>query len=476
MNTVELPLFHQADVIVFGDVMLDSYWYGGAQRISPEAPVPVVKIQRTELRPGGAANVALNVRSLGAHVELFGLVGCDAEAGELRYLLESKGVICHFLSIEKFPTITKLRVIGRNQQLIRMDFEEGFHSVDLSELWGQYQKSVAHTDVVILSDYAKGSLTQATRLIDIARGYGKPVLVDPKESDVMHYCGATVLTPNRKEFEAIVGICETQEEMVNRARVLIEKAGLSAILITLGKDGMLLLEANKEPYTIPTQAQQVYDVTGAGDTVIAVLAASLATRLSLQKCTYIANAAAGIVVAKVGAETVSVAELKQAFQVHRASQLGVVRANELLYLVQEAKASGERVVMTNGCFDLLHAGHVHYLEQAKKLGDRLIVAVNSDDSVRRLKGEYRPVNTLAERMNVLAGLRAVDWVVSFSEDTPERLINEILPNVLVKGGDYTVEQIAGHQAVLAHGGDVIILDFVEGISTTAIIQKMGVLQ
>ncbi len=472
LNNIVLPDFSKQRIIVVGDLMLDRYWYGDVSRISPEAPVPVVKVQDCELRPGGAANVALNIAALGANVELFGFVGCDAEAEQLRELLEAKKVICHFGVVPNQPTVTKLRLIGRNQQLIRMDFEEDFQHVDASSLLTEYQKSLSVADAVILSDYAKGTLAHASDFIDRARQLNKPIFVDPKTDDVMHYRHATLLTPNRKEFENMVGVCKTHEDMIERAIPLIEKAGLQALLITLGKDGMLLVERDKEPFLLPTRAQTVFDVTGAGDTVVAVFAAMYAFSNNMQQSVFVANTAAGIVVSKLGAATASLAELRHALKKKNTSSLGIVTQQDLIQMVQDAHAAGEKIVMTNGCFDILHSGHIHYLEQAKGLGDRLIVAVNDDYSVKGLKGDHRPFNPIDERMRILAGLRSVDWVVSFSEETPQRLISEILPDVLVKGGDYQVEQIAGHKEVLAHGGSVIVLDFIGGLSTTSLIEKI----
>lgn len=472
LDTSVLPEFSQAHAIVFGDVMLDRYWYGDTSRISPEAPVPVVKVDGNELRPGGAANVALNLRALGASVSLYGCVGCDVEAQQLRELLEAAGVVCHFKAVPDYPTVTKLRVIGRNQQLIRMDFEKGFHDVSMDSLVDQFRDEVQHADVVLLSDYAKGCLNQSNELINIASTYHKPVMIDPKGTDLKRYQGATLITPNRKEFEEIVGACKDQAEMVARAKGLISEYDITAILVTLGKEGMLLVQRDCEPFTLPTRARQVFDVTGAGDTVHAAFAATLAIEKDMQRAAYIANTAAGIVVGKLGAGTVTPMELRRALKKQNASQLGVVSEAELLAMLEDNRMNGERIVMTNGCFDILHSGHIHYLEQAKALGDRLIVAVNSDESVRGLKGDARPFNDLQERMDILAGLGSVDWVVAFSEDTPARLISKLLPDVLVKGGDYQVKEIAGHEAVLANGGDVKILDFIKGRSTTNLVNKI----
>lgn len=472
LNNIVLPDFEQQRIVVVGDLMIDRYWYGDVSRISPEAPVPVVKVQDCELRPGGAANVALNIAALGATVDLFGFVGCDDEALQLQQLLEAKNVTCHFHKVADQPTVTKLRLMGRNQQLIRMDFEEGFQRIDATPLLEKYKHVLKDADSVILSDYAKGTLTASQQFIELANAAAKPIFVDPKNASVAPYRKATLITPNRKEFENIVGVCDSQQQMIERATRIIAEEELQGLLITLGKDGMLLVEHDKEPLLLPTRARKVFDVTGAGDTVIAVLAATYAVTHNMQEAAYIANSAAGVVVSKLGAETASLAEIRRALKKQSASALGMVSQHELLQMVKDAHANGEKVVMTNGCFDILHSGHIHYLEQARALGDRLIVAVNDDASVKALKGASRPFNPLDERMRILAGLRSVDWVVSFSEDTPQRLISEVLPDVLVKGGDYQVEQVAGHKEVLANGGEVLMLDFVEGLSTTSLVERI----
>jgi len=309
-------------------------------------------------------------------------------------------------------------------------------------------------------------------LIEAARQAGIPVLVDPKGRDFSIYRGATVITPNLAEFEAVVGRCADTDDLVRRAEALIDDCGIEALLITRGEDGMSLVRPGETAVHLPARAREVFDVTGAGDTVIATLAAGLAAGLALPQATALANLAAGIVVGKLGTATVTVAELRRVLREQDDASHGVVSEAELLAAVADARAHGERIVMTNGCFDLLHAGHVGYLEQARARGDRLIVAVNDDDSVRRLKGEGRPVNPLPQRMAVLAGLASVDWVTSFAEDTPARLIGAVLPDVLVKGGDYRPEQIAGYDAVIANGGTVEILDFLDGCSTTAMLSRM----
>ncbi|MGV3346601.1 bifunctional D-glycero-beta-D-manno-heptose-7-phosphate kinase/D-glycero-beta-D-manno-heptose 1-phosphate adenylyltransferase HldE, partial [Enterobacteriaceae bacterium LUAb1] len=461
-----------ADVLVVGDIMLDRYWYGPTGRISPEAPVPVVKVENIEERPGGAANVAMNIASLGAHSRLVGLTGIDEAAKALSQALEKVSVQCDFISVPTHPTITKLRILSRNQQLLRLDFEEGFDNINFTPLNERVEQSLAKVGAVVFSDYAKGALTQIESLIQLARKAGIPVLVDPKGTNFERYRGATLLTPNMSEFEAIVGKCKTNEQLVERGMQLIADFELSALLITRSEQGMTLLQPGKIPLHLPTLAQEVYDVTGAGDTVIGILAAALAAGHPLEEACFLANAAAGVVVGKLGTSVVSVVELENAIHARPDSGFGVMSKPQLKLAVAQAHQRGEKIVMTNGCFDILHAGHVSYLSNARKLGDRLIVAVNSDASVRRLKGESRPVNPLEQRMMVLGALEAVDWVIAFEDDTPQSLIAEILPDLLVKGGDYQPEDIAGSKEVWANGGEVKVLNFEDGISTTNIISKI----
>ncbi|TKB56278.1 bifunctional D-glycero-beta-D-manno-heptose-7-phosphate kinase/D-glycero-beta-D-manno-heptose 1-phosphate adenylyltransferase HldE [Ferrimonas aestuarii] len=470
---VSLPSYKNAQVLVVGDVMLDRYWVGPTGRISPEAPVPVVKIDTIEDRPGGAANVALNIAALGGNADLVGLVGADEAADALRSKISNLGVTPKLVEVDNAPTITKLRVLSRNQQLIRLDFEEAFGLSGEEQINEQTEAALEQAKVVILSDYAKGALSNPQEIIRLARKAGVPSLVDPKGTDFEKYRGATLLTPNMGEFEAVVGKIKDEADLVAKGLALIEQFELDALLVTRSEKGMTLLRPGQTELHLPAMAREVYDVTGAGDTVIGTLAASLAAGSELDQACALANAAASVVVGKRGTSTISAVELAaMVASMHDESGFGVMDESQLLYAVADAKARGEKVVMTNGCFDILHAGHVSYLSQAKKLGDRLIVAVNSDDSVKRLKGESRPVNNIDRRMSVLAGLGAVDWVVEFTEDTPQRLIAEVLPNLLVKGGDYKVEEIAGHQEVLANGGEVQILGFEDGVSTTEIIRKI----
>ena len=459
---VTLPDFRRAGVLVVGDVMLDRYWYGPTSRISPEAPVPVVKVETIEERPGGAANVAMNIASLGANSRLVGLTGIDDAARALSAKLNEVNVRCDFVSVPTHPTITKLRVLSRNQQLIRLDFEEGFSNVDSQPMLERIQQALPQIGALVLSDYAKGALSQVQSMIQLARAAKVPVLIDPKGSDFERYRGATLLTPNLSEFEAVVGHCKDEAELVERGMKLVADFELSALLVTRSEHGMTLLQLGVPPLHLPTQAQEVFDVTGAGDTVIGVLAAALAAGNTLEESCFLANAAAGVVVGKLGTSTVSPIELENAVRGRAETGFGVMTEAQLKTAVAQARQRGEKVVMTNGIFDILHAGHVSYLANARKLGDRLIVAVNSDASTKRLEN----------RMIVLGALEAVDWVVAFEEDTPQRLIADILPDLLVKGGDYKPEDIAGSAEVWANGGDVKVLNFEDGLSTTNIIKAI----
>ncbi|EAT12397.1 bifunctional D-glycero-beta-D-manno-heptose-7-phosphate kinase/D-glycero-beta-D-manno-heptose 1-phosphate adenylyltransferase HldE [Bermanella marisrubri] len=470
--TLSIPQFDQAKVLVVGDVMLDRYWSGPTSRISPEAPVPVVKVTDIEDRAGGAGNVALNIASLNAYAGLIGLVGNDNNAKALVESLQHNHIQTQFSYIDSHPTITKLRVLSRHQQLIRLDFEESFGEVDNGDMLEQYQTLLPEYDVIILSDYGKGALHNVEAFIELGRNAGKTVLVDPKGTDFSKYRGASLITPNMSEFEGVVGTCKDEADVVSKGFALLEELNLQALLVTRSEKGMTLFQKNQQPVHLAATAQEVYDVTGAGDTVISVLASALAAGQSYTQATALANTAAALVVAKLGTATVSVAELRQAAKADAVAHDGIVDEEQLKQIILSAKAEGETLVMTNGCFDILHPGHVSYLKAAKALGDKLIVAVNTDDSVRRLKGPDRPINSTEHRMDVLAGLSSVDYVVAFSEDTPQRLIANLLPDILVKGGDYKIEDIAGGQEVISNGGEVKVLNFEEGCSTTNIINSI----
>lgn len=468
---ISIPDFTKTHIVVAGDVMLDRYLFGNTGRISPEAPVPVVHVHETDDRPGGAANVAVNLAGLGIKTRIVGVVGEDDAADALQTALGKRGIDCNLRRHADRPTITKTRVQSRGQQLIRLDQENSDPLVS-NDIVDDLAAALKGADAVVLSDYGKGALTNIQQMIAVCRDAGVPVLIDPKGSDFTRYRGAQVLTPNQSEFEAVAGVSANDEELVSRGMAMLDDLELEALLITRSEKGMLLLEADSDPIFLSTQAREVFDVTGAGDTVIATLAGAFASGQSLGAASALANVAAGLVVRKIGAASVTPGEINAAL--HQRGQGGrdLQNVDALTAMVEEARSRGEKIILTNGCFDVLHAGHVAYLEEAKGLGDRLIVAINDDESVRRLKGDSRPINTLEDRSLVLAGLAAVDWVVAFSDDTPASLIEIVKPDILVKGGDYRPEQIAGAKAVLKSGGEVRVLAFRDGHSSSRIIDKL----
>ncbi len=466
-----LPAFESAQVLVVGDVMLDRYWFGPALRISPEAPVPVVTINRSEECPGGAGNVALNLAALAVSTKLHGLVGDDTEAESLHEKLHQVDIQTKLTKINIKNTITKLRIISSQQQLIRLDKEELFTEDENKTVFETFKADLNNIGAIILSDYHKGTITAPQQFITLASTKNIPIFIDPKGCDFAPYRGATMLTPNRKEFENSVGECPTEQVFVERGMNAIKQHNLKALLITRGAEGVTLLQAGVAPFHLPAKAREVFDVTGAGDTVISVVAASVAAGAPFAEAVQLANTAAGIVVGKLGAAVVTPAELRQAVREEQGVRK-ILNEDQASVIMKDLKAGGEKIVFTNGCFDILHAGHVHYLQQAKALGHRLIVAVNDDLSVKKLKGEARPINSLEERMQVLAALGSVDWVVPFSEDTPERLISRLLPDVVVKGGDYQVDQVVGAKQVIDNVGVVKILDCDPGFSSSAVVEKI----
>ena len=464
--------FSNVNVLVVGDVMLDSYWQGRTERISPEAPVPVVHVNDKSWRVGGSGNVAVNVTSLGAKARLLAMTGDDSDGQRLAQLLSQSDIENHCLTDHKIPTTNKLRVLSQHQQLIRLDFEHVLVGLDIQPMLDSFEILLSETDVVVLSDYGKGLLEQTLPFIQRANKTNTPVLIDPKKRNFDDYNGAFLLTPNQKEMEIVVGKWRDQSDLVNRAGRVIEECNLSGLLVTQGGDGMTLVMKGQPAEHFPAHAQEVYDVTGAGDTVIATLATGLGSGMTMQDSVFLSCKAAGIVVGRVGTASVSVEDLQN---LERSSsnklspiQQKIVDRKDVSTTIEFYKKQGKKIVFTNGCFDLLHAGHVRYLEQASALGDVLIVAVNSDESVTQLKGESRPINPLQDRMELLAGLASVDLVVDFTEDTPEDLICSIKPDILVKGGDYEVEQIAGRQCA----GEVVLIDFVAGKSSTSLVKKI----
>lgn len=470
-----IDLFNEAKVLVIGDIMLDQYIYGDTNRISPEAPVPVVKKGQFENKPGGAGNVALNIRKLGAKVSLLAMCGNDPESDVLDHFLTNSGIDIQLIRTS-LPTIKKTRILSKHQQLLRIDTESSYNELDHSELLEIASNLMDKHDTVVLSDYAKGTLTPVLQeLIKIARSKDKKVIVDPKESDLSRYKNANWITPNLNEF-LTANTQSDEHSLQDRAESLIKENNFDGILLTRSEKGMSLYSKNNKPLHLPAKVREVFDVTGAGDTVIALMATGLSVTQNLNHIIELANTAAGIVVGKMGAAFVTPEEIKLEIKKTEFNDLtrnfGIIDTKQLENELKIARLGGEKIVFTNGCFDILHTGHVKYLEEAKALGDRLIIAVNSDNSVKKLKGQHRPVMPLEQRMHLLSSLKVVDWVVPFNEETPEELICKLLPDILVKGGDYQEDKIAGYQCVKDNGGEVLTLSFINNISTSEIIKKI----
>lgn len=474
------------DILVIGDIMLDRYVWGKVGRISPEAPVPVVKVERTTETLGGAGNVALNLVSLGCRATVIGLCGSDGTALVLRRLLDQKNIVDRLVVDEMRPTITKTRIMAQKQQMLRLD-EENTQIVGpaaAEKVRGAVSEKLAGCRAVILSDYGKGIFASedfVQEIIHAARRQGKPVLVDPKGADWQRYRSADGVTPNTVELEAAAGgvpLEEAEARLIASGQAIRSRFDLAWLLVTRGPQGMCLIDSADQPVLIPAQAREVYDVSGAGDTVIATLAAGLAAGLPLIDAARTANLAAGIVVGKVGTQPILWSELATALKYshfqnnYPYSAAKMTALDAALAKVQEWKASGTRVVFTNGCFDLLHPGHISLLYQARALGDRLVVGLNTDASIRRLKGSNRPILSEQDRAAMLSALECVDLVVHFDEDTPVQLIKAIRPDVLVKGSDYTPDKVVGREIVESYGGCIKLVDLVQGYSTTGLTRKV----
>ncbi len=454
--------------------MIDHYLWGSCERISPEAPVQVVDIQKETTVLGGAGNVVNNLVSLGANVHVASVIGDDENGKELLRMLEKIDVDTSNIITQKGrKTSKKSRVIASNQQIIRYD-KESKEDVELSSsvsLARAIEKDIAKYDAIILSDYGKGVLTErfTQNIIEIANKNGTKVFVDPKGSDYSKYKGAYTLTPNKKEASLATGIEIENEESLKEALVKLKReCALDLSLITLSEDGIAIFDEQLRRF--PTVAKEVYDVTGAGDTVIASLAFAISSGKSIDEACVFANLAAGVVVGKIGSATVTLDEIEEyESALHKSSSESHIKTfDEIARLVERYKKEGKKIVFTNGCFDILHVGHVKYLQEAKSFGDVLIVGLNSDASVRRLKGPSRPVNPVEDRAYLLAALEAVDFVVPFEEDTPYELIRMIRPDVLVKGGDYAGKEVVGTE----FAKELRLVDFVAGKSTTNTIEKI----
>ena len=470
--------WRQAAVLVVGDVMLDRYIWGEVERISPEAPVPVVRTSMQDEKPGGAANVAMNLARLGASVSVCGFAGGDAEREQLESLLAEAGVEPLLTAVPGAPTTTKLRILSGNQQMMRLDSDpppSSYPAAAYDDLLQRALAALPNAAVVVLSDYAKGVLTEQVcrTLIAAARTRNIPVLVDPKQRSFSRYHGATAVCPNRKELAAATGEPSSDlGRLLAAGQAMLSSLQMEFMAVTLGEKGIAVLRPDSSLH-VPAVVRQVYDVSGAGDTVIAVLALAMACGAEIESAAHVANVAAGIVVSKAGTVPIQRDELLGALAPEIALHMDdkVLPLEHLLGRIAGWRAAGQRVVFTNGCFDLLHIGHITLLEQARQKGERLIVGLNSDSSVRRVKGTPRPLVGEQERAKILAALSAVDAVVLFDESTPLKLIEAIRPDVLVKGGDYTEEDVVGAREVRAWGGRVELIPLVEGVSTTRLIAK-----
>lgn len=471
--------FGQVKVLVVGDIMLDRYILGEVERISPEAPVPVIRHAQRYERPGGAANVAMNLAGLGCTAFLAGFWGADGEKAELEALLTKAGVDMLGMVTSSLPTISKTRIVGRQQQLLRLDIEsrDPYPAVEVERLQERVVELAEKVHAVILSDYAKGALTSGlcARVIHAARRAGVPVLADPKTPDFRKYLGATTVCPNLQELSAATGIAAHRtDEMLDAARDLLTRNDIEFLTVTMSEKGIRVVGPGEAMYHSPARAREVFDVSGAGDTVIATLAASMAGKLQMRTAVDLANVAAGIVVSKVGTVPIARHELIAALTPSSGLNSGekVLDLERAKVRVAEWRASGETIVFTNGCFDLLHVGHITLLEDCRRFGSKLVLGLNTDASVCGLKGPSRPIVGQNERARVMSALAAVDAVVMFDEETPLELIRALRPDVLVKGGDYTVETVVGHEDVIASGGRVEIVPTVEGFSTTNLVKKM----
>jgi D-beta-D-heptose 7-phosphate kinase/D-beta-D-heptose 1-phosphate adenosyltransferase len=479
LNLVESG-FQQYRVLVLGDLMLDQYIWGDVSRISPEAPVPVLRSMRRTHVAGGAANVAMNLAGLGVQVSVAGFLGADEDAATVRRQLADAGISTEAICQWQRPTISKTRIMAGRQQLLRLDVEtaEPPTPAECDLLLIAVSPEIDRADCIIFSDYAKGVLTESVcqQVIATARKRGIPVLVDPKGSDFNKYKHATTICPNLQELSACTGVSSSETaRLMDAGRALIAPLGLEYLTVTLSERGICVLRPDAaNDLHAPAQAREVYDVSGAGDTVIATLAAAVAARLDMESAIQLANFAAGIVVSRVGTVPIDRESLQAALagELALSTEEKVVNRAGLIARAAQWRNRGETIVFTNGCFDLLHIGHITLLEDAHRMGDHLVIGLNSDDSVQRLKGPTRPIIGETERARILAALSSTDAVVIFDEDTPLETIEALRPDVLVKGGDYTEATVVGAELVHSWGGRVAIVPTVAGFSTTNIVGKL----
>ena len=466
-------------VLVVGDLILDEYIWGSVSRVSPEAPVPVLESKSENTALGGAANVANNLVALGCEVHLVGAIGQDEKGDRLLRMIENLGIRTE--GVYRFvhrPTTAKVRVIAHNQQVLRIDKEDNRPITEETEnkFIHYLNQTVPKMDGVICSDYKKGILSDKVlnTLMHRAKNAKKMVIVDPKSEDFVIYKGATVITPNQKEVEKASPLKITSSlDLERSAEYLLGLTKADALLITRGKDGMSLYSNNAKPVEISTVAREVFDVTGAGDTVISVFGIAAFSGFSFEEAAWLANMAAGGVVGKIGTAAVTLREINEFLQEEMLlSSQTVLEVEELKKIVSQAKAIDKTVVFTNGCFDIIHGGHIEFLQKAKNLGDLLVVGLNSDPSVSQLKGDGRPIKSQEERANILSALKYVDYITIFEEPTPENLIREVRPDILVKGDDYNIDEVVGREIVEGYGARVELIPIVQGLSTTNIVQKI----
>lgn len=465
-------------VLVVGDVMLDRFITGSIERISPDDSNPVIRTEREDAMAGGAANVARNLFALGASVDLVGVVGDDDAATRLVGLMSDLGrVTAHFVTEAGRGTTEKTRIFGDGRQIVRTDKESRapLAETTVKAVLSAVKRLIKDADAVVVSDYAKGVIDTALwhQIMEWAGAAARPVIADPKRTDFDQYRGASVLTPNARELAVATGrAVDSDDDVVAAAVAAMKSAGILAMVVTRGRDGLSVVPQSGSPVHIPSQARDAVDVSGAGDTVAAVLAGALAGRADLADAARLANAAAGVVVAKVGTAVPHVSEVIAALS---GTDTKIAALESGLERIQHWRDRGEAIAFTNGCFDLVHPGHVSLLTQAKAAADRLVVGLNTDASVRALKGVGRPVQNEVARAAVLASVGAVDMVIPFGEETPMRLIEAIRPDVLVKGADYTVREVVGGDFVQSHGGRVLLADLAPGESSTGLVSRIGAL-
>ncbi|SHI56663.1 D-alpha,beta-D-heptose 7-phosphate 1-kinase [Malonomonas rubra DSM 5091] len=465
-------------LLVVGDLILDNYIWGKTSRISPEAPVQVVEVERDELRLGGAGNVVNNLQALGCRVAVASVVGDDDDGRKLLELFERQGVdVAGVLQAKQRTTSRKSRVLASQQQMLRIDREstEEISAGEQSQLFAFIKQQLPEVGAVLLSDYLKGVLAPELlqQIIELCRKQNIPVIVDPKGTDFSRYRGATLLTPNRREAEVATGVViRDQASLLQAGEKLLNEQQLDALVLTRSEEGMSLFTETGVEH-LPTEAREVFDVSGAGDTVVALIGAALGVGAELNDAAQLANLAAGIVVGKLGTSTVTAPEIINSYsRRHSLADGKILPRKELASLLDPLRSNGKKIVFTNGCFDLLHAGHVKYLQQARQLGDLLVLGLNSDSSIRRLKGEKRPLLEESERAQILAALDCIDYLSIFDEDTPLELLQLVRPQILVKGGDYLPDEVVGKELVESYGGRVELIQFVDGKSTTNIIDKV----